>query len=460
MKFEMKMQRVSFALLVIALLIPRFLFLDRSPPGFFADEAAASAHVVCLAQTTMNCWGDSWPLFSRTWGEGRVGPTFQYLGWPWVLVFGGSIYSLRSLSALVGVLTVIPLLGIVATISRNNKSLQKSVLIACLLSPWAFHSSRIAWDPPLAPFFAVASLYFLLGVQNGWQAKCRYVLAALAASIAALTYPPVGAQLLFLIPSLILFLFFRGMIEWKNIGIFMGVCSICMFGVYMNDTSAVLERVNTVSILSNHPDNPTANLPIKAKAPQFIENILKHFDPVYLFVRGEFNLRHTVGKFGLVSWPESLALFLFALMGVFIRFKHRVPLISSSHWQVLIIGAVGYICATMASSLTWDSLPHALRSIGGWPFLCLVSGVAIDVVIKNRWLKYVLMTTGVIYYGMFVSFYFTSFQEESAWWFDRDVTEALNANRGDFDNWQKFVENRQYPSLARKYFSIEYFGDR
>ncbi len=450
----------SLALLaLLALIVVHYVGLTTSPPGFFVDEAGAAAHTMCLAHNLTNCNGDFLPLFSQTWGEGRVGPVFSYISMLWVLVFGGSISSFRSLSVTVTLLTLIPTALIAYHVSKN-KRLVAFVVVTCLLSPWAFHSGRIAWDPPFVACFLMSSVYFLLRC----EAQRRFgtcVLSAILAVIAALAYPPALAHLFFLYAIVFPWFIFKKKTLRLSHGIIFGTTfCLLLFLVLTSDLSTVAERTGTVSIFSADPRNPTANGTPQARLWQFFTNIILHLDPRYLFLTGDDILRHSVYNFGLVSWPVTIALCsLVVLKGVSLFTSNRRMLTEESG-ELLFLALSGYVAACMAASLTWDSLPHALRSLSGWPFLCLAGAVALERITRTQVVSWTIVLSSAIYLHSFYSYYFTVFPEQANWWFDSDVTNRIHGGSGDRIKWEEAMHRRQYSSLAKSYFRMAYWGQK
>ncbi|MCB0353608.1 MAG: sodium-dependent bicarbonate transport family permease [Bdellovibrionales bacterium] len=246
-------------LTIAALGIFQVFFLESSPPGFYVDEAAASAQILCLSNFHQNCWGDSWPFFTTVWGVARVGPVHQYSGAVWVSLFGGSIESLRTLSVFYGLLTTFAL-SLLAKY-RGGERLQLWTTLAALTLPWALHSSRLAWDPPVAPFYVVLCLLLLeIGVRSTQYRIPLIVGSAVSFLLAALAYPPVLAQMVFLVGFIFVFqrLFFPK--SFKTVLLFAALCAVASFAILFMNTDPVHGRVAEVGIFGNDPRNPTTNL--------------------------------------------------------------------------------------------------------------------------------------------------------------------------------------------------------
>ena len=120
----------------------------------------------------------------------------------------------------------------------------------------------------------------------------------------------------------------------------------------------------------------------------FFDNLWLHLRPSDLFGIGDPNLRHSAHIVGQLSPLDILAVILavagfswVALLSVrqmSQRTAPRWPHLDESE-QMLVAVALSSIVAgmfaTLPAALTWEGLPHALRSIGAWPFVALFSGL-------------------------------------------------------------------------------------
>ena len=138
--------------LILLFNVLRFIGLELSPPGFYADESYGATQVICLWQTGADFFGNKYPLFSISGpGEPIYSPTYLYGQLIWTAVFGHGIAAFRSYAAIITTLTVL-FLYLYAKNLLNSKAALYIAFVATVM-PWSWQFSRIAWDPPLAPFF-------------------------------------------------------------------------------------------------------------------------------------------------------------------------------------------------------------------------------------------------------------------------------------------------------------------
>ena len=78
--------------LIILFNVLRFLGLEISPPGFYADESYGATQVMCVRQTGADFFGHFLPLFAISGpGEPIYTPTYLYGQILWTSIFGNSI---------------------------------------------------------------------------------------------------------------------------------------------------------------------------------------------------------------------------------------------------------------------------------------------------------------------------------------------------------------------------------
>lgn len=414
----------SFSLaFVIALVVLasglRFLFLYLAPPGFYIDEAAISAQVICLRQTHADFWGQAWPLFSQVLGGGFATPTYLYSGFAWTAVFGDSISSFR---ALVGAYALLFVAGSYVLGLRVWKTREAAWLCALVaaLSPWVTQFSRIAWDPGLAPAFTVWAFAFLFS-----QRKTRYFEAALSGlclSLAAYSYPPLRVQLAIVTPLALALLFSKDRQSLKPSLLAIVVASILSIPLLKMTFSGELQaRFAALSVFNEQYlrqlGEPTFSLGLQ----EFLRNLLLHFSPSYLFVSGDANVRHSTQSFGQWGWLEMFALLV--VIGAFLRFTLARKL-RHLNWSAIAFVTVGYIAGAVPAALTWESNPHALRSIGCVVFLVVGAGGALQFAWKSRVLRASTLMLAFCFLGYFWKVYLVDYPQRSYAWFDGVVTQV------------------------------------
>ena len=185
----------------------RFFALESSPPGFYRDEAAIAAQIICVRQSWTDLDGIFLPAFSPALGGGFVSPPFLYFGVIWTSIFGDSVFALRSIASLAGALTVIGVFFL-AQILFGCRGVAWFSALCCSISPWGFLQSRIAWDPAIAPALFVWSAYFLVRGPGHSSLLCG-MFGGILGALACYAYPPMRLQALLVFPAIMLLLQLR-----------------------------------------------------------------------------------------------------------------------------------------------------------------------------------------------------------------------------------------------------------
>ncbi|MDD5415722.1 MAG: glycosyltransferase family 39 protein [Candidatus Daviesbacteria bacterium] len=150
-----------FSVLAISIFL-RFYHLDQLPPGLNADEASLGYDAYSLLLTGKDQYGKAFPIFLRSFGAYQS-PLYAYLTTAPIFLFGLSIFAVRLLSALAGILTVLMTFIIIYNSKENNKFWQ-ALLASFIVSfmPWSIFFSRTAVEANLALFLVAGAAYFLI----------------------------------------------------------------------------------------------------------------------------------------------------------------------------------------------------------------------------------------------------------------------------------------------------------
>ena len=374
----------------LALLGARFVALELSPPGFYVDEFLGALHVICLSQTGHSSSGQAWPLFAEGGAGGFYTPVFLYLGAAWVRLFGPSIYAFRALAAFAGALTVLGATALAKRAGGPRFALWTFVL-ACL-SPWGFQFSRIAWDPALYPAFLVWAVYFWFGAR---RTAAEGALSGALFAGALYSYPPARVQGPLLFAALLV-------IDWSRLRrrqlVGFGLCAIGLLVplVVCYGDAGFRGRGSSLAIFSDeflqaHRGHWPAWLFF---VRSLFDNVMAHFRPSFLFLGGDENLRHSTQYFGELGLLDAFALAMgLALLAVVLRERiHPRPpefrIAAAPEARTLAryfgLAGVGIFSGILPAALTWEAIPHALRSIGAWPFFSLLGGGLLAVA-ETRW---------------------------------------------------------------------------
>ena len=379
----------------------RFLGLEISPPGFYADESYGATQVMCIRETGADFFRHFLPLFAISGpGEPIYTPTYLYGQILWTSIFGYSITAFRAFLYL---------------FVKNKINYRTALYVAFVASimPWAFQFSRIAWDPPLAPLFLIMALWI-----STWHK--RWWLTGIPLALSIYSYPPLR------IIAPLIWLLIPGISSRRKIVILFIAGFFCVPLILQFQDENFANRSNMLALWSPAFYNPYRHLDLSELIPIFFRNFGAHFSFRFLFISGENNLRHSIQSFGMLSWLDFLALIgILGLIGA--RVLRRIPSIfEDTQYQILTIALIGVVVGIIPAALTNEGSPHALRAISVWPFYALTTGIIlsrINDLLQSKKIALGFIVLGTIFFGLYQYLYFYKYP-----YFSQEAFEAGFSN--------------------------------
>jgi len=361
------MERKKIIILVILILAIASFFrlwhLNSVPPGVYPDEAINGNNAIEALKT------NEYKIFYPE-NNGREGLFINLIALSFN-IFGVHIWSLKLISALIGILTVLGLYLLA-------KELLRSPIIALLsafflsISFWHVNFSRIAFRAILVPFCLVWSFYFLYKVINAMLIreshandtnKKNTLLSIIYLTLSGFffglgfhTYIAFRVAVLILIIPLITILLKSRKNFWQYVFWILIIIIVALpIGLYfLNNPQDFLGRAGGVSVFSQ--ENPLKAL------------VLSTIKTLGMFnVAGDWNWRHNFSGSPQLLWPIGI----FFLIGLIISVKKAIKSKFGSHCLLITWFAVMLLPAI----LTYEGLPHALRSIGVIPVSYIFAGI-------------------------------------------------------------------------------------
>lgn len=278
---------ISFLAVLIISIFLRFYLLDQLPPGLNADEASLGYDAYSLLLTGKDQYGKSWPIFLRSFGAYQS-PLYAYLTTLPIALFGLSIFSVRLLSALVGVLIIV--LTFFIMWGRTHNTFWQALLAAFIISivPWSIFFSRTAVEANLGLLLVVFSFFLLF---RALYKPKFFILASIFFGISTYAYQAQRlSSIVFLLGFIIIFL--KHFLKNKK---FILIGFILFFIIQIPqllfiDTEAGTRRLNQVNYFSkDYFDQNGGNLksiPFGYQIyifNQFSSHYLAYFSPRNLF---------------------------------------------------------------------------------------------------------------------------------------------------------------------------------
>lgn len=425
-----------------ALILLRLFLIPLTPPGFFLDEAATGAHVVSMLHGWVNAHGVSWPLFSESLGGGYTTPVYLYPLTSWAAIFGAGELSLRYFSAIVTIAAIIVTAFVIKLWAGNRAGLIAA--IAGFVLPWGWLQGSLAWDPALVPLLVAAALLFfsLLVLSKSRNAKLVSMVGLPVTLVAlAYLYPPmrVTAPLLFVAAYAVFLrrhiIGVRGLfVTCLGSGVLALPLAMFMFQPEALGRSQALSVFHDTSLLHG--------------SWLAVVNFWGLINPLFLFVSGDPNLRHSTGfegMLGIAALPPLVA-FIYVLIRK-LQGK-KLPNVIDKKLRLLVFVAIyGTFASLLGSALTNEGQPHSLRASGAWVFILIIITIGWMIILStqtNRVLKISAVTLAIIASGAYAIDFATSYPARSAGSFDVPQREAIHNDQPTLG----------YPELARRYYEI------
>ena len=172
----------------------------------------------------------------------------------------------------------------------------------------------------------------------------------------------------------------------------------------------------------------------------FFKHFFKHLSLDFLVLKGDRILRHHSGFGGQLGWLEIFGILLYPIIVIRLFYKNKsIGFCKDWAWAPLFLFFCLLVCFVPAA-FTWDSIPHALRSIPGWTFTTLLAGISVNY-ISEFGKKYclILILLGICYFSLYVNDYVREFPKRSAIWFDIGDNQE-GRRRAAEDDWQSAID--------------------
>lgn len=403
--FYLTVAAVIFAIAILA----RTYHLTTLPPGIYPDEAVNGTDALNALETGNFRW-----FYPNNYGREGLFMNLIALGFK---IFGASVITLKMWSVLFGVLTVAGMM----LLARELFSTYRAGLVAGFLyatSFWAINFNRISFRANMLPFTLVFAFYFLFKALRVYPAPIRRNIGQISKNERRSRF---GAKALEFIkrvwnwcgekkdyllagaffgfglhgyiafriaPAILVALFLAFWITkkkflrtyWKEIGLFLVsalLVALPMLLTFYVHPEYFETRSESVSVFS-----PKVNQGHLARA--LGESATKTFG-MFNF-SGDQNWRHNFpGQPQLQSWTG-----IFFLIGIavlvyyfFHRLYQRMRHGKRSDDFTLSVLLLSWLLAMLLPGLlTYEGLPHSLRTIGALPAALLIVAFAVEILFR------------------------------------------------------------------------------
>lgn len=360
------MKNKTLLLLLAILLIASFFRLwqlDTIPPGLYPDEAINGNEAL----------SNPWKVFYPE-NNGREGLFINLISLSFS-IFGISIWSLKIVPAVIGILTVLGLYLLTRELFTQTTNYKLQATNIALLSSfflaisfWHINFSRIDFRAILFPFISVFAFYFLF---RGFRTKriFYFIISGIFFGLGFHTY--ISYRFIVLLLPIVLisfwFIYQRERLQ-KQFLVFSFWLLVLTFivalpiGIYfLQNPQDLVSRAGPITVFAQ--DNP-----VKAFLVSFVSH-LGMFN-----ISGDFNWRHNFSGSPQFFWPIGilfLAGFIFSLKQLINSLKSRNWSLGISNWFLVF----WFFIMLLPGVLTYEGIPHSLRVIGVIPVVYIFAGI-------------------------------------------------------------------------------------
>jgi 4-amino-4-deoxy-L-arabinose transferase-like glycosyltransferase len=383
--------------------------LSSLPAGFFTDETAIGHNAASIMETAKDEYGTTLPLFFRSFNDYKSS-LYVYVMTGVFRVGGISGFTLRLTSVLFHALFVALMTMLAVTLYPKKRSLVPYAIVAAAMLPWLFVVSRIGFEVNAQPAMIAAMLLCFVRMEG--SAKRKIVYAILTGIFAGLIiYSYATGRVLGPLFALVL----AAALLMKGKTYRMPLLAFCAtfvvffvpFAWFYATHPELAERFKGMSVFGS-------STPIIESLKTFGLNYISHFSADFLLFKGDVNSRHAIGFGGEIF----IVVFVLAVLGLIARFSTK----KSARDPFTLALLLCLLVSPIASSLTTDSVPHALRSIPLAVFILIFSLEGFVLLTDNEKTKRILLIAifGMLAFesGTFAYRYFVNYPEKSRGAFD------------------------------------------
>lgn len=313
--------------------------LGKIPSGFYIDEALPGYNAYSVLSSLRDEYGKLVPLVFRFYGSFNP-PLFTYLVVPSVLIFGLNVFAVRIVSALSGLLCMIPVFILLQKSDISTSKVTKYIgVFLFVISPWMILHSRVGYEITLALLIFSLGVYFLY---KGLEKPRSLVVGLILLSIS--TYAAYAER--FIVPIFILgfIVVFRNIlkrsVQIKNLSkglLWAALIQVPNFLLLFTPAFFPKSNLTSFSVVSAQSEKIGRILPrgisyVLALVREFFAQYLTYFSPRSLFFLPDPDLQR--------SMPE-LSVFYFwmvipYLLGLYSLWKFK----KSSYAKLVILLAL------------------------------------------------------------------------------------------------------------------------
>jgi 4-amino-4-deoxy-L-arabinose transferase-like glycosyltransferase len=449
-------------LLIVILLCACFLRLYKisvDPVSLFGDELDIGYQSYSILKTGRDYYGNFLPIHFHSLAEWRTS-LYLYSAVPTVAIFGITPLGIRLPAAIFGILSILIMYLLVKELFKNENL---AVISAAILtfSPWHIQYSRIGFEVILLP------LLFLLGLWLFFKSLKDSKWLWLSTVFLVLT-PWTYSTAKFFTPLLLLFLLIvwrKEIFKMTKKHLFIAIIAGLVVGlpiVYSTLFGGGAERFGYVSVFTDPTTEPEIGVARQIDARMrgetgeglnptifdrsvhnkftfwggnILTNYFQAFSTDFLFIKGDLNLRHSIGT-GEFYKIEAIAL----VLGLILFFANQQE---DKKTKALIVFWI--LAGVIPAAITRDGGMHASRLITILPPLVILISYGLGGVVerlKPNFRKIFVLIYGMVWvlsFGFYLHEYYVHYPWASERWWNAGFKEAIQSLKEIDKNYNKVL---------------------
>lgn len=360
----MSNKTIIFLLIILAIAaFFRLWQLDSIPPGLYPDIAINGNDALDSLKN-----GDFKVFYPEN--NGREGLMMWLIALSFS-IFGVSIWSIKIVAAIIGILTVLGLYLLTKELfsARHESGARGIALLSSFflaISFWHINFSRIGFRGILVPFILVFAFYFLF---RAFKTKklSNFIFSGIFWGLGFYTYISFRVVILLLFVVLLCWWFiYRKEKLQKKFIIYTSYFIILIFlvalpiGIYFfQNPQDFISRATGISVFA------TEN-PIK----EFGKSLILHLGMFNFY--GDPNWRHNFAGSSMLFWPIGILF----LIGFFLAIKNSLKFRQNLQSAICNLQLLSwFFIMLLPGVLTYEGIPHSLRVIGVIPVVYIFAGL-------------------------------------------------------------------------------------
>lgn len=473
-----KRQLILIIILLVITFVLRFYKIDKIPASLYYDEIDYGYQARSLIQTGKDYRGGLNPFYVHSANDIRT-PIPAYLTVLTTILFNNEELQVRMPFVISGLLVVL-LSFLILQLWTKKFWLSYAVGVVFATNPWQIQFSRFSHE------VMIMMLVYLVGLWSFYKAikNKRYLtllFASVAFSLTLYTYRTMSFYAPLTLISLFVIYHKQILVHGiKKIVFLAAVCGV-IIGSFLYATTLGapdIPRINQISISSDteapiwvqrnrevdsgdYTDKSLGkravwfsyffhNKPFSWLAT-FSNNYFTSFSMEFLFINGDPNLRHSIGKMGELFFVDILGL-VFGLYYIGRNIKEK-------HFQWLIIW---FVTSPIPAALTIDGSKHAARLFIFSAPLLIIVGIGwwflINQIKKFKFIKFFYFAFASIWLSLFVFYlhkYYVHYPIESARYFGYGFKQIVSTISREEEKYKKvmMVQTSDPPMLYYLFWS-------